>query len=128
MSPRGGGRIEPLSPSPRMSPRGRGRIGFRISMKGLPSHYQKNVRNNFVYIYICKLIHDFPYFSDSTVSLDFGGVPKNWGKLLISKKTGKGCHICGMAMARTDRKKKCHCSKMVHRECYNGDGDSCSAK
>ena len=32
MSPRGEGRIEPLPTSPRMSPRGR--IGFRISMKG----------------------------------------------------------------------------------------------
>ena len=53
---------------------------------------------------------------DSTVSLDSNGVPKNWQKLVARK--GKGCHLCGTAMLRTDKRKKCHCSKMVHRDCF----------
>ena len=58
-----------------------------------------------------------------TVSLDAQGIPKNWEKLVAGK--GKGCHLCQTAMLRTDRKKKCHCKKMVHRDCYAMDGDSC---
>ena len=65
---------------------------------------------------------------DSTVSLDSQGVPKNWGKLL-GKKPGKGCHLCGMGMARTDKWKKCHCGNRVHRDCFRGNADICpSAK
>ena len=58
-----------------------------------------------------------------TVSLDSQGIPRNWEKLVAGK--GKGCHLCQTAMLRTDRKKKCHCKKMVHRDCFAMDGDSC---
>ena len=53
---------------------------------------------------------------DSTVSLDSRGIPKNWEKLVAVN--GKGCHLCRTAMLRTDKKKKCHCKKMVHRDCF----------
>ena len=62
---------------------------------------------------------------DSTVSLDSRGIPKNWEKLVAVN--GKGCHLCRTAMLRTDKKKKCHCKKMVHRDCFQMDGDSCES-
>ena len=50
--------------------------------------------------------------------------PANWKKLL-PKPGQKGCHMCRMALRRTD-KKKCNCGKMVHIECYQGnDGSTC---
>jgi len=49
-------------------------------------------------------------------------------RTILPKPGQKGCHLCGFAMPRTDKRKKCNCGRMVHDDCYKGnDGATCQA-
>ena len=37
----------------------------------------------------------------------------------------ESCHICDFPIEQEEETTICHCLKLVHNDCFNGDGDSC---
>ena len=35
------------------------------------------------------------------------------------------CYLCNFTFTKKEKKTWCHCRKMVHADCFKGDGDSC---
>ena len=46
---------------------------------------------------------------------------------LTRKKLKSKCHLCDFNFESGEKRKRCHCKKLVHLDCFNGDGDECQS-
>ena len=52
---------------------------------------------------------------------------KKFKPLLCIPKVKVACHLCNFEFKKKEKKKACYCRKMVHPDCFKGDGQSCIA-